>query len=109
TRDGTGVRDYIHVTDLVDGHLRAVDFAKNNMGCETFNLGTGKGVSVLELISTFERVNGIKVPYSIAPRRPGDIATCYADSSKAEKLLGFKAEKTLDDMCRDTWKFSNGK
>lgn len=109
TPDGTGVRDYIHVCDLADGHVQAVKFAAKNTGCEVFNLGTGRGVSVLELINTFERVNGVKVPYSIAPRRAGDIATCYADSSKAEKMLGFKAEKTLDDMCRDTWRYSNGK
>ncbi|MCL2199027.1 MAG: UDP-glucose 4-epimerase GalE [Defluviitaleaceae bacterium] len=109
TPDGTGVRDYIHVLDLVDGHVKAVDYAAKNTGCEAFNLGTGRGFSVLELINTFERVNGVKVPYSIAARRPGDIATCYADSSKAAKALGFKAEKTLEDMCRDTWRFSNGK
>jgi UDP-glucose 4-epimerase len=108
TPDGTGVRDYIHVTDLVDGHIRAIDFAKNNAGFETFNLGTGRGASVLEMIHTFESANGLKLPYSISPRRAGDAAVSLADPSKAEKVLGFRAEKTLEDMCRDTWNFQKG-
>jgi len=104
TPDGTGVRDYIHVVDLAMGHVKSVDFCAANTGCHVFNLGTGRGVSVLELVETFKRVNGVDVPYSIAPRRPGDNATSYADPTKAEKALGFKAEKTVEDMCRDSWR-----
>ncbi|MCL1884600.1 MAG: UDP-glucose 4-epimerase GalE [Defluviitaleaceae bacterium] len=108
TADGTGIRDYIHVIDLASGHVKAIDFAAKNKGCEAFNLGTGKGFSVLEVIETFEKANGVKVPYSLAERRPGDIATCFTKTEKAEKLLGFKAEKTLEDMCRDSWKYQKG-
>jgi len=108
TSDGTGVRDYIHVVDLAKGHVKAVDYAAKNTGCEVFNLGTGKGISVLEMINTFENINNIKVPYSIAPRRAGDNATCYANPEKAEKILSFKANKTLDDMCKDTWRYQSG-
>ncbi|NLI20181.1 MAG: UDP-glucose 4-epimerase GalE [Clostridiales bacterium] len=107
TPDGTGVRDYIHVTDLARGHVAACDFLMERPGCEVFNLGTGKGYSVLELLRTFERVNGISIPYEIAPRRPGDIATCYADPAKAERMLHWKAEKNLDDMCRDAWNWQS--
>jgi UDP-glucose 4-epimerase len=105
TPDGTGVRDYIHVSDLVKGHVLAMDFAAENTGCEAFNLGTGRGISVLELIETFKRVNGVDVPYSIAARRAGDIATVFADPAKAEGVLGFKATKSTEEMCADTWRF----
>ncbi|MCL1878311.1 MAG: UDP-glucose 4-epimerase GalE [Defluviitaleaceae bacterium] len=105
TPDGTCVRDYIHVSDLIDGHVLAMDFAEKNKGCEVFNLGTGRGFSVLELVQTFEKTNGLKLPYSIGPRRPGDIATIFANPEKAEKMLNFRAKKSIEDMCRDTWKF----
>jgi len=105
TPDGTGVRDYIHVVDLAKGHVKACDFAAGRTGCEIINLGTGHGYSVLDLVNTFVRVNHVPVPYVIAPRRPGDIAENYADPSKARELLGWKAEKTLEDMCRDTYHF----
>jgi len=103
THDGTGVRDYIHVVDLAKGHVAAVKFVLENKGCEVFNLGTGTGYSVLDMVHSFMKVNGVDVPYVITDRRPGDIATCYANPEKSEKLLGWKAEKTLDDMCRDSW------
>ncbi len=105
TPDGTGVRDYLHVVDLARGHVNACDYAAAHTGCEIINLGTGTGYSVLDMVKAFERVNGVKVPYVIAPRRPGDIATCYADPAKAQALLGWKAEKTLEDMCRDCWRW----
>lgn len=106
TPDGTGVRDYIHVVDLAKGHLLALNkLDKEQKGIYIYNLGTGKGYSVLDLVNTFERVNNIKVPYVIAARRPGDIASCYSDPTKALKELGWKAEKNLDDMCRDSWNF----
>ena len=103
THDGTGVRDYIHVVDLAKGHVAAVKFVLGNKGCEVFNLGTGTGYSVLDMVHSFMKVNDVNVPYVITERRPGDIATCYANPEKSEKLLGWKAEKTLDDMCRDSW------
>ena len=105
TPDGTGVRDFIHVVDLAKGHVKACDYAAGHTGSEIINLGTGHGYSVLYLVNTFTRVNGVPVPYEFAPRRPGDIAENYADPSKAEALLGWKAEKTLEDMCRDTYRF----
>ena len=106
TPDGTGVRDYIHVVDLAKGHLLALNkLDKEQKGIYIYNLGTGKGYSVLDLVNTFERVNNIKVPYVIAPRRPGDIASCYSDPTKALKELGWSAEKNLDDMCKDSWNF----
>jgi UDP-glucose 4-epimerase len=105
THDGTGVRDYIHVVDLAKGHVAAVKYAAEHKGTEIINLGTGVGYSVLDIVKAFERVNNIKIPYVIAPRRPGDIAECYADTKKAAELLGWKAEKDLDDMCRDSWKY----
>ena len=106
TPDGTGVRDYIHVFDLAKGHLLALNkLDKEQKGIYIYNLGTGKGYSVLDLVNTFERVNNIKVPYVIAPRRPGDIASCYSDPTKALKELGWSAEKNLDDMCKDSWNF----
>ncbi|MBQ7522987.1 MAG: UDP-glucose 4-epimerase GalE [Oscillospiraceae bacterium] len=103
TPDGTGVRDYIHVCDLADGHLAAIRYAENHVGCEVFNLGTGVGYSVLDIVKTFSRVNNLDLPYAIAPRRPGDLATVYADPKKAETVLGWTAKRTLDDMCRDSW------
>ena len=107
TPDGTGVRDYIHVVDLAKGHVAAVQFATANKGCEVFNLGTGCGYSVLDMVKTFQEVNGVPVPYVITDRRPGDIATCYADPSKSAEVLGWKAEKTLSDMCRDSWNWQS--
>ena len=103
THDGTGVRDYIHVVDLAKGHVAAVKFVAEHSGCEVFNLGTGTGYSVLDMVNTFSRVNGVEVPYVITDRRPGDLATCYADPGKSAEGLGWKAEKTLADMCRDSW------
>lgn len=103
TPDGTGVRDYIHVVDIAKGHIAAVEYAMKNKGAEVINLGTGNGYSVLEIVKAFERVNGIAVPYEIAPRRAGDIAQCYADASKAERVLGWKAQFDLDTMCKDAW------
>ncbi|MEH7392945.1 UDP-glucose 4-epimerase GalE [Bacillus sp. JJ1503] len=103
TVDGTGVRDYIHVMDLAEGHVAAL----NNLfeGVHTYNLGTGKGTSVLELVQAFEEANGIKIPYEIVDRRPGDIASCYADVSKAKRKLGWEAKRDIVDMCRDAWRF----
>ena len=103
THDGTGVRDYIHVVDLAKGHVAAVEYASANRGCEVFNLGTGTGYSVLDMVNTFMEVNGVNVPYEIVARRPGDIATCYADPAKSREVLHWTAEKTLSDMCRDSW------
>lgn len=103
THDGTGVRDYIHVVDLAKGHVKAIEYASAHKGTEVFNLGTGTGYSVLDIVNAFSRVNNIEIPYTVKPRRAGDIAECYADPSKAEKLLGWKAEKSLDDMCYDSW------
>ena len=103
THDGTGVRDYIHVVDLAKGHVAAVDYACKHKGCEVFNLGTGVGVSVLDMVNTFREVNQVELPYVIAPRRPGDIATCYADPTKSREVLGWRAEHDLADMCRDSW------
>ena len=103
TKDGTGVRDYIHVVDLAKGHILALEkLAKENSGIYVYNLGTGNGYSVLDMVNTYSKVNNIDVPYKIAPRREGDLATCYSDPSKAERELGFKAEKTLEDMCKDS-------
>lgn len=106
TPDGTGVRDYIHVTDLARGHVAALNYAVRHKGAEAINLGTGKGTGVLELIRTFSRVNNIDVPYTITARRMGDIAECYASAEKAERLLGWKAEKDINDMCRDSWNWT---
>lgn len=106
TPDGTGVRDYIHVVDLAKGHLAALEYASAHTGAEAINLGTGKGTSVLEIVRAYEKASGRKVPYTIAPRRDGDIAFCYADTKKAEELLGWHAEKTIDEMCADSWRFT---
>ena len=105
TLDGTGVRDYIHVVDLAKGHLKALEAISNLEGMHYYNLGTGTGYSVLDLVKAFERVNGVKVPYKIVERREGDIASCYADASLALKELGWKAELGLDDMMRDSYQF----
>ena len=105
TKDGTGIRDYIHVVDLAKGHLKAIEYSFKNRGIDVFNLGTGKGYSVLELISAFEKANNVKVPYIIADRRNGDIAECYADVTTAEKILGWRAEKDLMEMCKDSWEW----
>lgn len=107
THDGTGVRDYIHVVDLAKGHVAAVSYADRNTGCEVFNLGTGTGYSVLDMVESFVAANQIAVPYKIVERRPGDIATCYADPSKSAMVLGWKAEKILTDMCRDSWNWQS--
>ena len=103
THDGTGVRDYIHVVDLAKGHVAAVKYAVAHGGCEVFNLGTGTGYSVMDMVNTFREVNEVPLPYEIVGRRPGDIATCYADPSKSKEILGWQAEKNLADMCRDSW------
>lgn len=105
TEDGTGVRDYIHVVDLAKGHIKAIDHVIKTNGWDTFNLGTGHGYSVLQLINTFERVNNIKVNFQIAERRPGDIAACYADPHKAKEILGWEAEKDIEEMCKDGYHF----
>lgn len=107
TPDGTGVRDYIHVVDLAKGHVAAVKYVVSGQGCEVFNLGTGIGYSVLDMVHAFEKANGVKVPYQIVGRRPGDLPTCYADPAKSERVLGWKAEKNLEDMCRDSWNWQS--
>lgn len=103
THDGTGVRDYIHVSDLAVGHMKALDRFESQPGFEVYNLGTGKGYSVLDIVQTFEQVTGISIPYEITHRRSGDAAICFADPSKARKELHWRAERTLADMCRDAW------
>lgn len=105
TPDGTGVRDYIHVVDLAKGHIKAIEKILKDKGIDAYNLGTGIGYSVLDLVTTFERVNNIKVPYKITDRRPGDIASCYADSSYALEKLNWKAEKGIEEMCRDSYNY----
>ena len=107
TPDGTGVRDYIHVVDLAKGHVKAIGYSADHKGVEIVNLGTGTGYSVLDIVKTFEKVNNLTIPYVIKPRRAGDIAVCYADASKAEKVLGWKAEKNLEDMCFDSWNWQS--
>ena len=109
TPDGTGVRDYIHVVDLAKGHVKALEKARKINGAEAYNLGTGKGYSVLEIVRTFENSTGVKIKYEITTRRPGDIAEYYADPTKALKELGWKAEKTLDEMCIDSWRFTQNR
>lgn len=106
TIDGTGVRDYIHVVDLAKGHVKAIE--KLRKGVHIYNLGSGKGTSVLELIRAFEEANEVKVPYEICARRPGDIASCYADAKKAEEELDWTVEKTIHDMVKDAWRFEQG-
>ncbi|MGT2950051.1 UDP-glucose 4-epimerase GalE [Streptococcus cuniculi] len=107
TVDGTGVRDYIHVVDLALGHIKALEKIADTTGVYTYNLGSGQGTSVLELVQAFEKVNGVPVPYKIVDRRPGDIATCFANSDKALAELNWKTEKTIEDMCRDTWNWQS--
>mgnify|MGYP005763363563 FL=1 len=110
TPDGTGVRDYIHVVDLAKGHVKALEkLDREQKGLYIYNLGTGKGYSVLDMVKAFEKATGKKVPYKIAPRREGDIATCYADPKKAKEELGWQAEKTLEDMCKDSWNYISRK
>lgn len=106
TPDGTGVRDYIHVVDLALGHLKAVEKAAKDTGVFTYNLGTGNGYSVLQVVEAFEKASGKKVPYKIVDRRPGDIAVCYADATKAKNELGWVATRGIDEMCRDSWNFT---
>ena len=105
TPDGTGVRDYIHVVDLAAGHVAALKAIDRKCGLAIYNLGTGHGYSVLDVVHAFEKANGLKVPYSIKPRRPGDIATCYCNPAKAKKELGWEAQYDIEDMCRDSWNF----
>ena len=105
TPDGTGVRDYIHVVDLAKGHLAALRYSEMHEGTEIINLGTGTGYSVLDVIHAFETATGVRIPYEFAPRRSGDIAVCYADPGKALRLLGWRAEKTLEEMCADSWRW----
>jgi UDP-glucose 4-epimerase len=105
TSDGTGVRDYIHIADLALGHLKALDYLNTHTGLHEYNLGTGKGYSVLEIVQAFEQASGRKVPYEVTARRPGDIASCYADPEKASRELGWKAERGLDEMCADAWRW----
>ena len=107
THDGTGVRDYIHVVALAKGPVAAVKYVESHKGCDVFNLGTGSGYSVLDMVKTFQEVNNVPVPYKIVDRRPGDLATCYADPAKSAEVLGWKAEKTLADMCRDYWRWQS--
>lgn len=103
TPDGTGIRDYIHVVDLARGHVAAIDYMKEHTGESVFNLGTGRGCSVLEVVHAFEKANNVKVPYRIAPRRAGDLAVCYCSPEKSANVLGWKALRSIEDMCRDTW------
>ena len=105
THDGTGVRDYIHVVDLAKGHLAALKYAQNENGCVEINLGTGIGYSVLDIVHAFEKANNIEIPYVITERRPGDIDASFADAHLAAELLHWHTEKTLEDMCRDTWRW----
>ena len=107
THDGTGVRDYIHVVDLAVGHVKAIDYILTNPGLDVINLGTGTGYSVLDMVKAFSKAIGRDLPYEIKPRRAGDIDMCYADPAKAEKVLGWKATHTLDEMCEDTWRWQS--
>ncbi len=108
TPDGTGVRDYIHVVDLADGHVKAVkNILEGNKGVQIFNLGTGKGYSVLDIVKAFSKAYGKELPYKIAPRRPGDLAVCYSDPTKAKEVLGWEAKRDIDDMCRDSWNWQS--
>ena len=107
TPDGTGVRDYIHVVDLAIGHIKALDRLLKVKGCEVYNLGTGKGYSVLDVVKSFEKASGIKINYRIAPRRAGDVACCYADATKAKEVLGWQAQYDIDDMCADSWRWQS--
>ena len=108
THDGTGVRDYIHVVDLAKGHVKALAKLEKGSGLNIYNLGTGTGYSVLDMVTSFEKANGVPVPYVIKDRRPGDIATCYADATKAKTELGWEAENGIEEMCRDAWRWQKG-
>ena len=108
TPDGTCQRDYLHVVDLAVGHLKALEYAATHEGVEDINLGTGNGISVLELVNAFQKVNGIKLPYEIGPRRDGDLPAFWADATKAKTLLGWEAKYTVEDMCRSSWNFAKG-
>lgn len=105
THDGTGIRDYIHVVDLAQGHVQTLDKLAQAAGVHTYNLGTGKGASVLDMVRAFEQATGQAVPYQFAPRRPGDVATCYADPGLAQRELGWRAQRDIEQMCRDTWRW----
>jgi UDP-galactose 4-epimerase (EC 5.1.3.2) len=107
TKDGTGIRDYIHVVDLAKGHLKALEKVAQTTGVDAYNLGTGRGYSVLEVVAAFEKASGQKVPYTIVDRRPGDVAICYADPAKAKKELGWVAEKGIEEMCADAWRWQS--
>ena len=107
TPDGTGVRDYIHVVDLAKGHVKAIDKIQEDCGLKIYNLGTGVGYSVLDIVHNFEKATGVKIPYTIEPRRAGDIATCYCDPTKAAKELGWKAENGIEEMCADSWRWQS--
>lgn len=107
TPDGTGVRDYIHVVDLANGHVKAIKKLEENVGLGIYNLGTGKGYSVLDIVKNFEAATGVKIPYEIKPRRAGDIATCYSDAAKAKKELGWEAQYDIKDMCADSWRWQS--
>ena len=106
THDGTGVRDYIHVVDLSIGHLKALEYIRENTGVECFNLGTGTGYSVLDIVKAFEQASGVEIPYVVESRRPGDVPECYADPAKSYERLHWKATRTLQDMCTDSWRFA---
>ena len=108
THDGTGVRDYIHVVDLAKGHVKALKKIEENAGLKIYNLGTGVGYSVLDIVNNFEAATGVKIPYVIKDRRPGDIATCYSNAEKAERELGWKAEFGIKEMCADSWRWQSG-
>lgn len=105
THDGTGVRDYIHVVDLAVGHVKALNKIREKCGLKIYNLGTGHGYSVLDIVKAFEKASGVKIPYEITARRPGDIATCYADASKAKAELGWEAQYGIEEMCEDSWRW----
>ena len=105
TKDGTGVRDYIHVVDLAKGHIKAISKVMKDQGIDAYNLGTGKGYSVLELVNTFQKVNCVHIPYKIVDRRKGDIAECYADASKAKEMLGWEAKLNIEDMCKSSYEY----
>ena len=107
TQDGTGVRDYIHVLDLANGHVKALEKLSENPGLVTYNLGTGRGYSVLDLVKAFSKASGREIPYKMANRRPGDIAACYANPEKAETELGWKAKYGIDEMCEDSWRWQS--
>ena len=107
TPDGTGVRDYIHVVDLAKGHVKALKKLQDNSGLNIYNLGTGQGYSVLQIVQNFEKATGVKIPYTIKPRRPGDIAECYANATKAKEELGWEAENGILEMCADSWNWQS--